>query len=97
MRTGCQWCNLHQEWPNWQAVYYYFDRWKQYGTFKRINETLNQLARKKAGREAYSLALCADDQSVKLHTMICQCRGTDANKRVDGRKREFVVDTQGRL
>ncbi|WP_461116006.1 transposase [Spirosoma jeollabukense] len=22
MRTGCQWRNLPQEWPNWQAVYW---------------------------------------------------------------------------
>ncbi|WP_425290851.1 transposase [Spirosoma linguale] len=29
--------------------------------------------------------------------MICEYRGLDANKRVNGRKRQFVVDTQGRL
>ncbi|WP_342664395.1 hypothetical protein [Spirosoma luteum] len=29
--------------------------------------------------------------------MICDYRGLDVNKRVNGRKREFVVDTDGRL
>ena len=29
--------------------------------------------------------------------MICEYRGMDVNKRVNGRKREFVVDTDGRL
>ncbi len=29
--------------------------------------------------------------------MICEERGLDPNKRVNGRKRQFVVDTQGRL
>ena len=29
--------------------------------------------------------------------MICEYRGTDANKRVNGRKRQFAVDTRGRL
>ncbi len=29
--------------------------------------------------------------------MICEYRGTDAHKRVNGRKRQLVVDTQGRL
>lgn len=41
--------------------------------------------------------LCIDSQSLKLNSMICEYRGTDANKRVNGRKRQFVIDTQGRL
>jgi transposase len=97
LRTGCQWRNLPEEWPNWQAVYYYFERWKQDGTFERINAALNQLDRKKAKKEAYPSVLCIDAQSVKLQPMIGEYRGTDANKRVNGRKREFVVDSQGRL
>jgi len=32
-----------------------------------------------------------------MNPMICEYRGTDANKRVNGRKRQLVVDTQGRL
>ncbi len=97
LRTGCQWRNLPQEWPNWQAVYYYFVQWKQDGTFERVNAALNQFDRKRRGREACPSVLCIDAQSVKLNSMICEYRGTDANKRVNGRKREFVVDTDGRL
>lgn len=102
LRTGCQWRNLPREWPNWQAVYYYFDRWKQDGTFERINLALNQLDRKRVGKDGHPSALCIDSQSrsagaVKLNPMICEYRGTDPNKRVNGRKRQFVVDTQGRL
>lgn len=97
LRTGSQWRNLPEEWPNWQAVYYYFDQWKQDGTFERINLALNQLDRKRSGKEAYPSVLCIDSQSVKLNPMICEHRGVDANKRVNGRKRQFVVDTQGRL
>ena len=29
--------------------------------------------------------------------MICEYRGLDTHKRVNGRKRQFVVDTKGRL
>lgn len=97
LRTGCQWRNLPEEWPNWQAVYYYFDQWKQDGTFERINLALNQLDRKRVKKEVYPSVLCADSQSVKLSPMIGEYRGTDANKRVNGRKRQFIVDTQGRL
>lgn len=97
LRTGSQWRNLPQEWPNWQAVYYYFDLWKQDGTFERINLALNRLDRKRVGKEGLPSVLCIDSQSVKLSPMICEYRGVDANKRVNGRKRQFIVDTQGRL
>jgi transposase len=97
LRTGCQWRNLPEGWPNWQAVYYYFGRWKQDGTFERINLALNQLDRKRVGKEAYPSVLSIDTQSVKLNPMIGEYRGTDAHKRVNGRKRQLVVDTQGRL
>lgn len=38
-----------------------------------------------------------DSQSVKLVPMIGRHRGIDAHKKVNGRKREFLVDTGGRL
>jgi transposase len=97
LRTGCQWRNLPDEYPHWQAVYYYFDRWKTDGTFERINLVLNQIDRKRIGKEPYPSVLCIDSQSIKLHPLICEDRGTDPHKRVNGRKRQIVVDTQGRL
>ena len=42
-------------------------------------------------------ALCINSQSVKLAPTVCEFRGNDAHKLVNGRKRIFVVDTQGRL
>ena len=97
-----RWRNLPEERPNWQAVYYYFQQWKQDGTFERINLALNQLDRKRVKKEVYPSVVCIDSQSrsagaVKLSPMICEYRGTDAHKRVNGRKRQLVVDTQGRL
>ena len=53
VRTGCQWRNLPPQWPNWQAVYYYFDKWKNNGLFEKINRIVNQLDRKQEGREEY--------------------------------------------
>jgi len=97
LRTGCQWRNLPPDWPHWQAVYYYFDRWKAKGTFEQMNAALNQLDRVNTGREAYPSALCIDSQSIKLSPLIDSYRGTDPHKRVNGRKRTFIVDTQGRL
>lgn len=97
LRTGTQWRNLPPTGPHWQAVYYYFDQWKRNGTFERINLTLNQLDRQQEGRQPNPSALCIDSQSVKLAPFIGEYRGLDAHKRVKGRKRQLVVDTQGRL
>ena len=97
LRTGCQWRNLPDYWPHWQAVYYYFDCWKKAGLFEQINAQLNQLDRQQQGRNPNPSVLCIDSQSVKLSPMVCEFRGVDPNKRVNGRKRTFVVDTQGRL
>ena len=97
LRTGGQWRNLPDCWPPWQAVYYYFNTWKLDGTFERLNAALNEVDRQMAGREAMPSAVCVDSQSVKLAPMIWEDRGLDAHKRVNGRKRTLVVDTQGRL
>lgn len=97
LRTGSQWRNLPPGWPHWQAVYYYFDQWKGKGTFEQINAALNQLDRLHKNRQANPSVLCIDSQSVKLSPMIGNYRGTDAHKRINGRKPTFAVDTQGRL
>jgi len=43
-RSGGQWRNLSQTiFPDWQAVYYYFRKWKNNGTIEKINLALNRL------------------------------------------------------
>ncbi|ADB40828.1 transposase IS4 family protein [Spirosoma linguale DSM 74] len=92
-----QWRNLPNQFPHWQAVYYYFDQWKTDGTLERINRALNQLDRTQEEREALPSVFCVDSQSVKLAPMICEYRGLDSHKKVNGRKRQLLVDTGGRL
>jgi transposase len=96
-RTGVQWRNLPPHWPHWQAVYYYFDQWKMNGVLEKVNLALNQLDRRQQGREPWPSIFCIDSQSVKLSPMIFEHRGTDAHKKVNGRKRQFLVDSAGRL
>ena len=83
LRTGCQWRNLPQEWPDWQAVYYYFDKWKKDGTLENLNIELNKLDRQQVGKEAEPSVFCIDSQSVKLTPLACEHRGMDAYKRVN--------------
>ncbi|MBK7883644.1 MAG: transposase [Chitinophagaceae bacterium] len=35
VKTGCQWRMLPGEFPKWQIVYYYFNRWKTLGVIER--------------------------------------------------------------
>lgn len=76
---------------------YYFDQWNINGTFQQMNIALNQLDRTNQGREPNPSALCVDSQSVKLARFIGEFRGLAPNQCVNGRKRQLVVDTQGRL
>jgi transposase len=97
VRTGCQWRNLPDKYPNWRAVNYYFERWKQDGTLILMNDQLNKLDRLRSDRSASPSLMCVDSQSVKLSPMIYEDRGLDNHKKVNGRKRQLLVDTGGRL
>ena len=95
--TGCQWRNLPANFPHWRAVNYYFECWKVNGTLQRINDRLNMLDRVRAERSATTSLVCVDNQSVKLSPMIYEDRGVDNHKKENGRKRQLLVDTAGRL
>jgi transposase len=96
-RTGCQWRSPPATFPPWPAVYYYFARWQIAGTLQRLNEAANRADRLARNRlPTPSLAL-VDAQSVKLAPRLGQQRGLDAHKRVNGRKRQVLCDTGGRI
>ncbi|OON70354.1 IS5 family transposase [Hymenobacter sp. CRA2] len=96
-RAGCQWRNLPAGYPPWTAVYYYFARWQRTGLWQQLNTVVNALDRLAQGREACPALLCADSQSVRLAPRIHEHRGTDGGKWVNGRKRQILVDTGGRI
>jgi len=95
-QNGQQWRSLAQtKFPHWRAVYYYFDQWKKNDTFNKINLALNQIERLNIGRFPLPSPGLADSQSVKLTPMIYEHRGLDANKKINGRKRQIFTDTRG--
>lgn len=93
-KNGCTWRDLPHDFPNHNTVYAYFALWRDNGTLERIYETLHQQWRQRIGRKATPSAAAIDSQSVQAAPE-AQERGNDPKKRVRGRKRHLVVDTEG--
>ena len=98
LKGGIQWRLMPKDLPKWQSVYGHFRRWRTDGTWRRVHDALRAQARRTAGRHKHPTAGCLDSQSVKTTAEAApETRGSDANKRVKGRKRHVLVDTTGLL
>src|ERR1700733_900717 len=96
LSTGCQWRALPQEFPPYSTVQGYFYAWRDTGRWQRIVSILVRRARKKLGRTPKPTAAVIDSQSAPT-TQAGGPRGYDAGKRIYGRKRHIVTDTNGLL
>lgn len=92
--SGVQWRLVPREFPKWQVVYYHFRRWQQHGFWRRIYHLLRALHRQATGRHKHPTAGCLDSQTF-CGTCVPGERGYDSAKKLKGRKRHLLVDTQG--
>lgn len=97
LKSGCQWRMLPNDFPKWEFVYYYFCKWSRDGTLEELHEVLLRKVRRNRGRTASPSVGIIDSQSIKTSKLGGECRGIDGGKKIKGRKRHIVTDTQGLL
>ena len=96
LSTGCQWRALPKEFPPYSTVQGYFYAWRDTGRWQKIVRALVRRARRKLGRKPQPTSAVIDSQTAAT-TQAGGPRGYDAGKRIQGRKRHIVTDTNGLL
>jgi len=95
LKSGCAWRLLTRDFPPWESVYWWFGRWRIDGTFERLNATVRERLRVRLRRNPQPSAGVVDSQSAKTTGVGGEARGYDGGKKVRGRQRQLLVDTEG--
>lgn len=96
LRSGCPWHMLPDHFPPRSTVWDWFRRFRDERLFEGLGHRLVLADRERCGRPASPSAAVMDSQTART----CESggpHGYDGAKRIVGRKRHALVDTDGRL
>ena len=96
VKSGCAWRLLPHDFLPWKTVYHCFRAWRLNGTWQRMHAALLARVRVRFGKNPQpSAGGVVDSQSITTTGVGEEERGYDGGKKVKGRKRHLLVDTQG--
>src|SRR3954451_13484839 len=93
---GCRWRALPRDFPPWQTVRWWWDRFRREGVWQAAARALTPAARAAAGRSAEPRTGLVDTQSVRCGPQKGD-RGWDGGKKLNGRKRHALTCSAGFL
>src|SRR6478735_4651109 len=93
---GCRWRALPKDFPPWQTVRWWWDRFRREGVWDRATRALTPAARTTVGRNAEPRTGLIDSQSVRCGPQKGE-RGWDGGKKLNGRKRHVLMCSAGFL
>ena len=92
-RYGIEWRALPVDFPPWEAVYAFFERWSERGLPQRLVDRLRGRIRIACGRAELPTAAVTDAQTVRG----ADGAGYDTGNKTKGRKRNIATDCLGLL
>ena len=98
VRNGVEWRALPVDFPPWEAVYAFWERWNGRGLPLEVIRRLRELLRQHQGRAAQPSACIVDSQIIKAHDTVSKdTSGYHGGKKITGRGRHLAVDAEGWL
>jgi transposase len=98
VRNGIEWRAMPIDFPPWEAVYAFHQRWSHRDLPQRLSHQLRDRLRRHGGRNPQPTAAIVDSQSVKSAEWADTLDvGYDGNKKLTGIKRHLAVDVEGFL
>jgi len=97
-RNGIEWRAVPVDFPPWGSVYEFYLRWNKRGLPQALVKRLRERLREIRGRNREPSACVIDSQMVKCaDTVPKSTTGYHGGKKISGRGRHVVVDTEGWL
>jgi transposase len=95
-RNGIEWRAMPADFPPWDSVYAFYQRWNARGLPRHLVTRLRGRLRERQGRKAEPTACIIDSQIVKCaDTVGAATSGYHGGKKIKGRGRHLIVDTEG--